>query len=127
MIKIRKYKYEKVEIESKEIELPIKPSYYFETGIRRSIKIVPEFDPRPGKENELYQLKVVCLHSSFQCRAEMFTIQVSDIEKFYYSENKNDFEHDFVKGLVDGYFQERTEEQFDADFEYVYEKMKLSS
>lgn len=121
-MKIRNYKYEKVEIESKEIELPTQPSYYFETGIRRSIKIIPMFDLQPGKENELYELKVICLYSSFECKAEMFSLRVNNIENIYYSDNH--IYHDFVKGLVDGYFQERTKEQFDADFKYVYEKMK---
>jgi len=42
-IKLKQYKHQKIEIDSKDFELPEKNSYFFETGIRRSIRISPEY------------------------------------------------------------------------------------
>ena len=119
-LKIKQYEYEKKEIASKEIKLPTETSYYFETGIRRSIKIIPRYN----KEEELYELTVICLYQSFQCKAEKFTINISDIEKIYYSQNHTHKE--FVTGLVEGWFDKRTKEQFDIDFYNTFLEMQCS-
>ena len=124
-MKIRQYEYEKKEVASKEIELPKETSYYFETGVRRSIKIIPRFTPwnkNYDKEEELYELEVVCLYNSFECRAEKFKIRVSEIETIYYSEKH---EHkQFIVALINDWFDKRTKEQFDADFKYTFNEMQ---
>ena len=78
-MKIRQYEYEKKEVASKEIELPKETSYYFETGVRRSIKIIPRFTiwnkERFNKEEELYELEVVCLYNSSECISEKYKIE----------------------------------------------------
>jgi len=40
-LQIKQYEYEKKEVASKEIQLPSETSYFFQTHIRRSIKIIP--------------------------------------------------------------------------------------
>jgi hypothetical protein len=125
-LKIKKYEYEKIEVESKEIQLPTETSYFFETSIRRSIKIIPRFttwnEERYNKEEELYELIVVCLYQSFECKVEKFKIRVSEIEDIYYSEKH---EHKrFVTALIENWFYKRTKEQFDADFEQVFSEIQ---
>lgn len=124
-MKIRQYEWVRKEIESKEINLPKETSYYFETGERRAIKIIPKFttwNKNYDKEEELYELVVVCLYTSFECRAEKFTIRVSEIENIYYSDEDCEYK-EFVVALVNDWFEVRTKEQFDADFKYTFNEM----
>lgn len=125
-LNIKQYKYEKLEIETKEIDLPTEVSYYFETGLRRSIKITPVFTTwnkeKLNKEEEIYCLEIVCVYNSFECRAEKFTINTTEIEVIFYSENH---EHKrFVNSLVNNLFRVRTRELFEEDFNYAFNKMK---
>jgi hypothetical protein len=125
-LQIKQYEYEKKEIASKEIQLPTEISHYFETGIRRSIKIIPRFitwnKEQYNKDEELYELIVVCLYQSSECRAEKFTLRISDIEGIYYSPKH---EHkEFVTGLIEGWFNKRTKEQFDIDFDNIFSEMQ---
>ena len=125
-LKIKQYKYGKIEVASKEIELPTETSYFFETGIRRSIKIIPQFTTwnkeQYNKEEELYELIVVCLYQSFECKAEKLTIRISEIEEIYYSQTHAHKE--FVTGLIEGWFNKRTKEQFDVDFDNTFSEMQ---
>ena len=125
-LQIKQYEYEKKEIASKEIQLPTEICYYFETGIRRSIKIIPRFTTwnkeQYNKEEELYELIVVCLYQSSECKAEKFTIRTSDIEGIYYSQKHKHKE--FVTGLIESWFNKRTKEQFDVDFDNTFSEMQ---
>ena len=122
---IKQYKYEKVEVASKEIQLPTEESYYFETGIRRSIKITPEFTTWNKEENnkdeELYALNVICVYNDFECKLEKFKLMLNEIEEIYYSTNH--MYRDFVVGLIDGYFHPRKKEEFDKDFNYLISQL----
>jgi hypothetical protein len=125
-MKIKQYEYEKKEVASKEIDLPTETSYYFQTGIRRSIKITPQYTTwnkeNYNKEEELFELEIVCLYNSFECRAEKFKIMIQEIESIYYSQKH---EHkEFITSLVEGCFDKRTKEQFDADFNYLFSQMQ---
>lgn len=120
-LQIKQYEYDKREVGSKEIQLPTETSYYFETGIRRSIKIVPSFITKKEKK-ELYQLTVVCLYQSSECKAEKFNIRVKDIEDIYYSD---DHKHNkFIYALIEGWFDQRTKEQFDEDLNNFISDLK---
>jgi hypothetical protein len=125
-LEIKQYKYEKIEVSSKEIELPTETSYFFQTGIRRSIKITPRFTTwnkkHYNKEEELYELIVVCLYQNFECKAEKFSLRVNELENIYYSEK--DENKEFVTALIDGCFNKRTKEQFDADFKHIFSEMQ---
>lgn len=125
-MKVRQYRFEKIEVEAKEVELPKETTYYFETGVRRSIRIIPRFTTwnktQFGKEEELYELEVVCVYNSFKCMVEQFNIQVSQIEDIYNNGSSN--HHDFVVGLINGWFHRRTEEQFKNDLKTVIDKIK---
>ena len=65
-LEIKQYEYVEKEIEKKNIEIPEAISYYFETGIRRSIRITPKFTTwnkkNYDKDEELYELEFLCLY-----------------------------------------------------------------
>ncbi len=118
---IKQYKYEKVETDSKEIELPTEPMYFFETGIRRSIRIVPVFttwNKELGKEEEVYELEVTCVYRSFECRIEKFSLSINDIKELYFSE-KSHHHKGFVEAFVNNWLDKRTKEQFESDLNSV--------
>ena len=123
---LRQYQCKKVEVASKEIELSTEVSYFFQTGIRRSIKIIPRFTTwnkeQYDKEEELYELEVICLYNSFECKAEKFKIRVNSIEEIYYSEKHK--HNNFITSLIEDDFHERTKEQFDADFNHTFSEMQ---
>lgn len=120
-LNIKQYKYEKVETYSKEIEIPTEPVYFFETGVRRSIRIVPTFTTwnktQLGKEEEVYKLEVTCVYRSFECRIEKFSLSIDDIEEIYYSEKS--LHKDFVQAFVNNWLDKRTKEQFESDLNSV--------
>lgn len=109
-LSIKNIIFEQKEVGSKIVKLPTEISYYFETGIRRSIRIVPIFI-----NNELYELELTCVYLSFECKVEKLTIRINEIEDIYYNPKANLYE--YVKPLVDGYFNKRTQEQFENDLE----------
>lgn len=120
-MKLKQYKYERVEIDSIEFEIPTVPTYYFQTGIRRAIRVVPQFTTWKKNEGlqqeELYALIVTFVYSSFECKIEKFNISVNRIEEKYFSEK--DKLGEFVKDWINGDLHSRTKEQFDADFNDV--------
>lgn len=121
---LKQYEFIKKEISEKEVTLPSKPEYYFQTYMRRSIRVVPKF--RRGveiiwnkrelnKKEEIYMLEFTCVYLSFQCKVEKFTISTTDIEKIYYDENNKHYE--LIKSYLDGVLIPRSKEQFEADLE----------
>lgn len=118
---IKQYDYKPIEVESKEIELPTEVSYYFEGGIRRSIKITPIFTTwnkeRFNKDEELYSLDVICLYNSFECKLEKFNIYVKDIENIFYSDKHKHKE--FVDALVLDWLDKRSEKDFEDDLNNI--------
>lgn len=126
-LNIKQYEFHKVEIQSQDIEIPTETSYFFETGVRRSIRIIPVFTTwnkeRFNKEEELYYLDITCLYNSSETKAEKFRINISDIESIYYYE-KHKY-NGFVSSLVRDFFDVRTKEQFEMDLKLTIDKLEL--
>jgi hypothetical protein len=121
-IAIKQYEYEKKEVSSKPFTVPETTQYFFQTFIRRSIRIEPKLTTwlvSQGKESEeIYELIVTCVYLSSECIFNHFSIRVSEIEKLYLHQSKgNSYEkkEGIVKGWIDGHFDDRTEERFMAD------------
>ena len=129
-ITLKQYRRVEEEIASKEVTLPTEPVYYFQTGSRRSIKIVPIFttwlQKNENKPEEIYSFDVTYVYGSFEARIEKVTINKGHLEKMYYGDSyfKRTTDVEFVKDWMDGYLSERTKEQFDTDFENVLNKIK---
>lgn len=120
-IKLKQFKYIKQEIDSKEVTLPTETVYYFQTGFRRAIRIQPVYTTWI-EENELYGFDITFVYGSFEAKIEKISIRRSELEEIYYKDKGMDVE--FVKNWLDGYLLERTEEQFNADFDNVFDKIK---
>jgi len=131
-ISLKQYEYEKVQIADKEIELPDTTVYYFQTGIRRAIRIVPLWTTwnkeNYGKDEFIYEFEITCVYSSMECMIDKFKIPYSNIEGLYYSDNNNkynnrrDLSH-FVKSWINGDFNVRTKEDFEADLHFIIDNL----
>jgi hypothetical protein len=108
------------------LSLKLVPSYYFETGVRRSIRIVPRFTnwnkERFNKEEELYELQITCVYLSSECIIEKFSLYPKDIEKIFYVEKHE--RKDFVTALVNDWFDIRTKEKFESDLNEAIRQLK---
>jgi hypothetical protein len=128
MIVLKEYKLEKVEIGSKIFIEPIEPCYFFETGIRRSIRIAPIFTTwkkEEGKDEEIMRYEVTCVYSSFECKIEKFIIERKDIEGLYYSNSNVTMSIvNFVKSWINNEFLKRTKERFEEDLMKTFEQIK---
>ena len=116
ILNIKQYEYKKVETTSKQFVLPIEPVYYFETGIRRAIRIVPvltKWKTEIGEPEVIYQLDITLVYNCYHTKIEKISIFVSDIEKIYYDTKLE--HHNFIKSWVDGDFDIRTKERFEQD------------
>jgi hypothetical protein len=121
-IKIKKYKIEKVEIDSQEFELPTEPMYAFETNVRRSIRIIPKFTTwqkqNQGIDEELYCFEITLVYLSFECKIEKFTYNLN-----VFNDHKNIEENSFLNAWVNNWFDSRTKEMFDADLKTAIDKI----
>lgn len=108
-----------------EAELPEITSYYFETGVRRSIRLVPKWTTwnkeQYGKDEELYGYYVTCVYLSFENKIESFSINISDFENAL-NKSKPSKEEDLIISLVKNWLNIRTKQQFEADFNTAIKK-----
>jgi len=123
IVQIKQYKYEKTETSSMDLELPEETSYFFETGVRRSIRIKPIFTTwnkeRYNKEEELYYFDVTCVYLSSECKIEKFRVNLDEFKKDKEILEKNMF----LRSWVNDWFDKRTKEQFDADLKQAIDKV----
>lgn len=124
---IKQYQLKRVEVSSKEWEEPKETQYFFETGIRRAIKIEPELEwlsggasGEPKRGEDIWKYKVILVYNSWETKIEIFNILKSDIGDLYFGKDKYS---DFVKSWVDGSFQKRTKEYFNNDLQEVLNKI----
>ena len=121
--KIDTFKYVRQLVKEQEIELPDETKYFFETGIRRAVRIVPVMTEwlkkTTGEEERIYKYHVTCVYRSFQNKIESFDINAypAELERLYNSERDN-----IVKCLVDGHFHIRTREEFENDYNAAIKK-----
>lgn len=104
---IKTYEYEKVEKDSHEIFIPDEPFYCFQTGVRRSIRIVPVF----ANVNDVYALKITAVYLSMECKIEKITLHVNRIEDLV-NRNEKSLEAEYAQMLFDEDYCERDAEQF---------------
>ena len=120
-MKIKTYKYEKIEVSETELFIPQEPYYAFETGIRRSIRIIPKWTiwnkDQYQEEEEILHLEVTCIYLSFECKIEKFTIQIHEIENLINTKNTDAGKKSIVDALLANDLRKRTKEQFDIDLE----------
>lgn len=118
-LSIKTYKYIKTEQTDTKFQLPDEPTYWFETGIRRAIRIVPNWTTwliENGEESEkLYQYHVTCVYNSFESKVESYKISISDFEDAFNKERRLRSSEEFIYNWLSGWFDKRTKEKFEAD------------
>ena len=121
-IQLKQYKIEKIETSSVDFELPEETVYFFETGVRRAIRIKPVFttwNKEQGKEEEIYYFDVTCVYLSSKCKIEKFKIYLSQFPDATYS-----LEKEFNEAWTQNWFNKRTKEQFEADLNTALEQIQ---
>lgn len=110
------------------INLPDKPSFYFETGIRRSIAVIPLWTSwqveQLQKPEEIYSYKLIFVYNSFEAKIDSTTISVSQLEDYFKSTNTSSLGPliRFITDCENDGFNKRTEDQFIADYAKVIVK-----
>lgn len=133
-MKIQRYEYQKILVESKEITLPTEDVYFFITGDRKSIKLTPIYTnwliDMGEKEEQLYEYHVTSVGLSEETIIETFNLSVfgNNLSEHYYSTKQHSREdrlrNRIAIELVEGIEHPRTKEQFDSDFECALNKIK---
>lgn len=126
-MKIKTYKYKKVEVSETEIFIPQEPYYCFETGVRRSIRIIPiwtEWNVKQyQKPEEVYKLEITCVYQSFKCKVEKFSIPISEVETLVNREKDISNEKSILTLLLNDWGNLRTKEQFEEDLQTTIEEL----
>lgn len=126
-MKVTTYKTKRVAVKDTEIFIPEKPFYCFQTGIRRSIRIIPvlvTWDNDPKRKNgDIFALEITCVYRSFECIAEKFNLVLSDIER-HLNYDCSDKASSISKMLLNEDYSVRTEEDFNTDLEFVLNELK---
>lgn len=123
-LEIKNYEYKKLEVDSKEIELPIKTQYFFQTYYRRAIRVKPVYTSwlkdKGGKE-EIMHYEVTFLYQNFDFNIKKIKLGINDIEEIYYDVNHDLYS--FVSCWLDGDLNKRTKEQFDSELKSMVEEL----
>jgi len=124
-MKFTTYKYQKKALEDTEIFVPEVPFYCFQTGIRRSIRMIPKFIEYESPNNrigDLYALEITCVYQNLMCKVEKLTLTVSNIQRYINIDSKDNITS-IVKLLVGKDYLIRTEEWFNEDLRNVLKKI----
>jgi len=123
-VKVPIYKFVKELVEDNEFELPDEESYYFETGIRRSIRIIPIWTTWKHEKQEpeiIFQYHITMVYKSFENKIESFIISAtSGLSDLYKEDNKSN-KASIIQSLFKGWLDKRTKEQFEADLNSTIE------
>lgn len=123
---LKQYKYVKEEISSKEWNPPTETCYFFQTGIRRSIRIEPRYTnwlkEECGEDEKLYGFNITLVYQCYETKIEKYSIDIN-LEEHYFSEGKSGIGR-FVKDWVNGHFEKRTKESFETDLQTAIDKIQ---
>ena len=121
-ITIDTYRFIKQVVKSQEFELPDETSYYFQTGVRRSIRIVPVWSTwkkERGEDEIIFQYHITCVYLSFKNKIESFTVSAtSGITDLYNSKDEN-----VIQALLLGHLDERNKEDFEQDLQTAIDNL----
>lgn len=126
-MKLTTYKFIKQPVEELEFIPPTETKYYFQTGIRRSIRIIPlkaDWENEYTKKGDVYRLEVTCVYRSFENKIEHFGLNINkdEIERVLSTSNDS---YNIWKLLIDpSPSEERNKEQFEKDFNAVLNDIK---
>lgn len=129
-MKIRTYEMKRIFGKEIEINIPTEIEYHFQTGIRRSIKIIPKWTTwnmeNSQKPEEVWQLDFVCVYGNFDCKIERTSIQIIHIEDMYNRLDLNEFPLLHFLMIRDE-STARSQKQFEDDFKAVLQSLKSNN
>lgn len=121
-VKINTYEIKRIEVEGKEYDLPDEISYYFQTGKRRSIRMIPiwtSWKHEKGEPEIIWQYHVTVVYLSSKNKVESFKISaisgLSDLYNLKETDRFNSEKSSIIKALFDYELDQRTKEEFEAD------------
>jgi hypothetical protein len=124
-IKVEKYKYTKVLEEDFEIEMPDKPTYLFQYGVRTSHAIIPEWttwEHQYDKPEHIFQYRIISVDSQWDSNSYIKheTIQVHSIPELYNRKEPNALSR-LIQNVILGIASNevRTKEDFMVDYNKV--------
>lgn len=119
--------YQPVPIRNVEVTIPEEPCYFFKTGIRKSIAVIPQWTTwqmnNDGKPEEVWEIKLVSVGLSFENTISTSFFRISELEGLFATKAdvwnpKEAYLKEFLKTLFlnPDALNKRTEEQFMNDF-----------
>ena len=119
-IHVKMHEYVRTERPDVPIEIPESPVFYFQTGIRRAVRIVPQYTTwnmeQHGKPEEIWSLKVTCVYRSFQNKVETFDVHLAALPELIDSKDQ----YNVARLLLDADSADvRTKERFEEDLDAV--------
>lgn len=127
-IDITTYKYVKQEGIIKNLSLPDTTSFYFQTGVRRSIAVIPLWTcwlKDQGKEEEIHSYDIIYVYLSFKYKIEKFTLAISRLNDHYNDTKCKEYE--IIDFLLNADKSDiRTKEQFLADYNIVISQCNIA-
>jgi hypothetical protein len=126
-MKITIHELRQVPVEDVELTIPQEPTYLFETGVRRAIRIIPfisEWDSPFINKGEVYFLKVTCVYTSWETKIEQFTVNVDrgSVTRILSGKGSSP-QKQILELLLHKTYEERSVERFEEDFKTVLERI----
>lgn len=126
-VKITKYEIERVRKDNVEYTLPDEVTYWFQTGIRRSIKMIPIWTTWQKETKnipeEIWKCIFILVYADFKCKIETVEVFVSDIE-FLMNQSEKHADLNPMVAYLNNRLEKRTKNQFDLDLEVAMDKIK---
>lgn len=106
-------------ITEKEFNLPNEACYFYESGAKRYIRIIPIWTKRNMEEmnipEEIYMYHFTLIYCKFSNRIESFTIPISNFEELYNSDKyleEAPLENSLIRGVLNNWYEIATKEDF---------------
>ena len=124
-IKVLQWMYEKKQVEH-EFDIPTETTYWFKTGQRFSLKLVPILTKwhmeNENKPEEIWKFHCVLVYGSMQNKIEAIDIQLSGIPDIL--RTGSGIYYDVVNIILNKNGEPRTKKEFNADFNNVLKNIK---
>lgn len=123
-IKLKQFELKKVEVNPIDFDLPTEPTYFYESHIRRFIRIIPIYttwNKKDGKEEEVWKFEITNVYLN-KCSIEKFNVSLSELENDYHKTQPSNAL--FIKKWLEGNnFEKTTKERFDNQLSEAIRKI----
>lgn len=112
--------------EEVDIQLPMETCYFFDTGERQSIRIVPNFlYNKESLEENLIDFQITTVYFEFSVvKIERGTLSIRDIQEMLLEQQKINNKNSVMNSYIKKHLYVRTKEQFENDLNAAIIKLK---